>query len=281
MGLKRLGIAGAGNVGSALVLELASRNLADEVVVASRDTARSHAAILDAGSAYPVAATNFRASARLAGNFDVVVVTAGLMPHGAISQTDLLRQNLAIAADALEKVQTPIIVVTGTPVDRLTQELSHLPGFAGRQLIGFGGQLDADRTRYALLEHGLTSPGEVYVVGEHGPRAIPVYGGENQYDAILGDATSVLKRISAAGKARNLSTGTQLARLLGALAGQEQTLCVSAPHPGFENLSLTWPRVINEHGVVEIVKIRNLGAQASQLLGKLLEKRREEADLGV
>lgn len=275
--LKRLGIFGCGNVGSALAMGLAAQDIANEVVMASRNILHAEAAILDAGSAYPQTAAKFEAADHLEGAFDAVVVTAGLYPHSDVSQQDLLDKNLEIVITALQQANCQKLVVIGTPVDRLTEELSKLQPFRGKQVIGFGGQLDVDRTIYALIKRSVPFDGQVYVIGEHGPRTIPIYKGESTYAAVRGDVTSTLKRISASGYTRNMATGVQLARLLRALAGEEQVLCVSAPDNDFGGLSITWPYVINQSGLIEKAKISYIGPRASRLLSELAETRQKES----
>lgn len=273
--LSKIGIIGAGNVGSALVMELAQKNLAQQVIIAARNVADAEAAILDAASASPETAARFLAVSTLEGKFDVIVVTAGLLPHGAISQEELLSQNVQIVLDSLAKAAAKHVIVIGTPVDRLTEELSELNDFPAKSIIGFGGQLDLARLQYALIKQGI-SPDNAYIIGEHGPRAIPVYGGEKSYNEIQADTTSVLKKISLSGKPRNLATGVQLARLLEALAGQEQVLSVSIPSTVFGGLSITWPYVISNKGVGRQIELTDIGPRASQLFDDLLATRRKE-----
>lgn len=275
--LKRIGVAGAGNVGSGLVLELARHDLAEQVVVASRNLGHAKAAILDAGSVFPSAASTFESAAKLEGQFDLVIITAGDMPHGPTTVDELLDSNFKIAIDALSKVDSPIIVVIGTPVDRLTEKLAYEAAFKGKQVIGFGGQLDVARMQYALLSAGKKMADPGYVIGEHGPRTIPVYEGESEYDQIREATTSVLKRIAVATeKPRNMATGVQLAVLARALSGEERILCVSAVDDATDGLSITWPYLVNKKGLVKKVSIDALGPRVKRDLTDLLKIREEE-----
>jgi malate/lactate dehydrogenase len=272
---KKIGIYGAGNVGSSLVMALAELKVdAEEIVVAARDLRKAEAAILDLASAYPVIAAKATSATELTGAFDIVVVTAGVLPHEGLSGEELLRSNIDIVVKALEQVDCEKIIVIGTPVDILTEELLNLPQFEGKQVIGFGGELDKARASYSLLTRSIESDDSLYVVGEHGPRAIPVYAGEQDYEAVTTEATTVLKRIFTSGIARNLATGMQLARLVQALSGSEQIMCVCVPNDQYEGLSITWPHVINETGVVKRVEITNIGPKASHLLEELVAARK-------
>lgn len=276
--LNRLGLVGCGNVGSALVMELAKLNLAGEVTVASRSSSHAEAAILDAGSAYPETAAMFKVTGVLEGNFDIVVVTAGILPHVQSSRDELLQNNLKIALESLEKVDCQKIVVIGTPVDKLTEELSKSDALKDRQIIGFGGQLDVDRAKYTLVKHSVEAREPLYAIGEHGPLVIPVYENEEVYEKVRESTATFIRRISVLDdNLRNLATAVQLARLLQALAGKEQILCVSAPHDDFNGLSITWPYLINQNGLVKKIEIPNIGNNASALLSRLLDIRKKEA----
>ena len=114
----------------------------------------------------------------------------------------------------------------------------------------------------------------VFVVGEHGPRLIPVLEVEADYENIKQEASSVLKRIKQwTPNARNLATGDQLARLVTAFNGEEPAvLCISKTDPDFSNLSITWPYFINQGGVGKKVELK-LNQQARNDLETLLKAR--------
>lgn len=274
--LQRLGIFGAGNVGSELIMQLAARDLADEVIVAARNSLQSEAAVLDAGSAYPEVASTFKVADHLEGAFDVIMITAGAKPHGFMSQQELLQTNVEIVVSAMQQATCQKLVVIGTPVDTVAEKIANITQFQDMQVIGFGGQLDAARTMYALLKRGIKISSPVYAIGEHGPRTIPVYDGEEAYETIHEEVGGFLGRIKQAGEPRNLATGVQLARLIEALTGEESTLCVSALDDDFDGLSITWPYVVNQSGLSSKVAIPALGSKATALLDELVQTRHSE-----
>jgi len=62
--------------------------------------------------------------------------------------------------------------------------------------------------KYALLTERINVTEEQYIIGEHGPRAIPVYKNEEEYEKISLMTTTFIKRIMAAtDKPRNMATG--------------------------------------------------------------------------
>jgi malate/lactate dehydrogenase len=274
MSLEKVGIYGIGNVGAALVMELARDANAAQIDVASRNPHRAQAAILDATSAFPERTEHFLALENLEGAYDVVVVTAGEQPKPAVTPAELLARNLKLAARTLSEVECGVAVVIGTPVDLLTEQLARVSSLSVKQLIGFGGELDRARIIASLVKRGIETIEPVYAIGEHGPRVVPVYAEERDYQAVKDEARSVLATIKrATGTARNLATGIQLGRLLNALSGQEHLMCISRPNENYEGLSITWPHMISEAGVGDPVPLE-LGASASEDLEQLLIDRR-------
>jgi hypothetical protein len=246
-----------------------------EVVARKAESAR--AAVLDVASAFPEQAEAFQVVDRLSGRFDVVVITAGIQPAVTMRRSQMLRINLEIAVDSVEDVEvsdSTIFVIVGSPVDELTEEFLKLQkGLGPHQVLGFGGELDRCRLIYSLLSRQITPEDTTTVVGEHGPRAIPVYDGETDFDAVAYDVQSVLPQMqSATGKARNLASGVHLARLLQALSGMKTVHCISVV--GEEGPSLTWPCLIDKGGVVSKLRPR-LGPRAEEALAVLMRRRAE------
>jgi malate/lactate dehydrogenase len=281
MSLERVGVVGAGNVGSAVVMELARQEgIADQIVVTSRMASAATAAVLDAASAFPVsAAEHIRTAGKLRGSFDAVIITAGVQTGDVVSDEVMVELDAQIAYKALADVETKHVILVGSPVDRLTEQVADVAGYAVGSVIGFGGELDRARLHQALLKRGLTTPaGTFYAVGEHGPRVVPVYPDETSYDQIQADIGTVLSEIKKAGRARNLATGVHIARLLHALGGDgDQIHCVSVPSEDFYDLSITWPHVITTEGATSPLDI-TVGPRANQLLHDLVSTRLSERE---
>ena len=271
--INRLGVVGSGNVGSALLMELAA-NHSDcfgELEITARDEGRAHASVMDVGSAYPEVASRFEYSDGLSGSYDVVVVTAGVLPGPHLTGEQILEANFEIAKRALASCEAQTLVVIGTPVDVLNEEASKQLSAKAERFIGFGGELDKARSKFGLIQSGVQAE-PVYAVGEHGPRTIPTYPGEEKYEAVATYATSTLKEImKKATVTRNLATGVQLGRLVAALSGKKATHCVSVPDPDHHNLSITWPYEIEGDKLTKMPL--ELGSQAQTRLHELVKVR--------
>lgn len=279
--LSRIGVCGLGNVGSAFVMELARHGAPITVELASREPGAVSAAVLDAASAFPDSAVRFVPVDELRGVHDAVFVCAGLQPGRDRSGERLLAENVRIAHHEIAAVETTpdlALVLIATPIDRLVDAMAaRLPDLEPHQLIGFGGELDKARLRHQLRVHGVNVPA-AEVVGEHGPRAIPVYQGEARYDEVSAAVRGTLSKVKGgSAPARNLASGVQLVRLLRALAGEPDVQTVSLLHEG-HGMSLTWPHRFNGGWPAGRVDLGGLAPRAAAAFEELLARRRVESE---
>jgi malate/lactate dehydrogenase len=256
-------------------MELSRGGTVSDVEICSRTLDGAEAAVLDARSAFPELAGKIRPVERMGSYLDVIVITAGVQHEASLSPTDLLEMNSRLALESVAHLQggNTTFVLVGSPVDEVTEVFAQKrPDVDPRRIIGFGGELDLCRLRAVLLDRAqhVTST----VVGEHGARVIPVYEGELEYEEIAQEVRTTLARIrTGTGKARNLSSGIQLARLLETLNQDETEVhCVSA-YDKNHDLYLTWPHRLGSAGVVEPVSL-DLGPKAGVELERLVETRR-------
>ncbi|MBA3844983.1 MAG: hypothetical protein H0X39_20610 [Actinobacteria bacterium] len=277
--LGRVGVHGAGNVGSALLMEMAANGIGRHVEVASRRPGTVEAALLDVASAYPARAANFEKVEQLKGVYDVIVLTSGIQPSRETAKQEMLKINLDIAmgvADSFIPAKNSAVVIVGSPVDELSQEFLHARhDLLPRQVVGFGGELDRARLRTELLRRGIPD-NECTVVGEHGSRTVPVYDSEEDYENVARGVRSSLDRIkSATGQARNLASGVQICHLLSALDNKSDVQCVSQ-YDERHGIFLTWPYRVGPGAALERVPV-SLGPAADKELGALVEARLESA----
>lgn len=276
---ERIGIAGAGNVGSALAFSLAATGRPARIEIAARSRATAAAARIDALSAYPEAWRALVDVECLSGTYDVVVITAGVQPGRGSARLLLYQMNLAIAKWFLRNVNLTdgVFVLVGTPVDELTGALLRLIDGDQHRVIGFGGELDRSRLRSILHEQQDVAPGDApIVIGEHGERTIPVFSGLEHYPRVRDAVRNTLADIlGATGSARNLASGVQLARLIQALQGETSTHCVSTYLDQYA-LPLTWPCRLGHKGVEGLDTVHIQGPARKDFDALLESKRAEE-----
>jgi malate dehydrogenase len=182
-------VVGAGNVGATTAHWIASRELADVVLIDIVEGAAKGKA-LDLAESSPV----FRFDLSITGastyettaDSDVVVVTAGVprkkdpVTGQFPSRADLVKTNQAIVAGAVKEVvkysPNSIIIVVSNPLDAMCHVALKESGFPSNRVIGMAGSLDTARYKtFIAMETGL-SVKDVHgiVLGGHGDEMVPL-----------------------------------------------------------------------------------------------------------
>ena len=180
---KKVSIIGAGNVGATAAHWLASKELADVVLL---DVAEGipQGKALDLLEAMPIekrdcdiVGTNDYAETV---DSDVVVITAGIARKPGMSRDDLLHTNHKIMTDVVTKVVAAspncIIVVVSNPLDAMAQTAFRQAGMPRERVIGMAGVLDSARFRTFIAEELRVSVENVtaFVLGGHGDTMVPL-----------------------------------------------------------------------------------------------------------
>ncbi len=176
-------VVGAGNVGATAAHWVATRGLADVVLVdLNEGTAKGKA--LDLLQSGPVEGFdwNITGTADYAdtANSDAVIITAGLPRKPGMSRDDLLKTNAGIVKDVTEKIckyspQTTLVVVSN-PLDAMAYVAKKVSGFPRSRILGMAGVLDSARFRTFVSEAAGVSVEDVhgFVYGGHGDTMVPM-----------------------------------------------------------------------------------------------------------
>jgi malate dehydrogenase len=180
---KKVSIVGAGNVGATAAHWIASKELADVVLIDIMEGVPQGKA-LDLLQAMPV---EKRDSAILGtndyadtANSDIVIITAGIPRKPGMSRDDLLNTNFKIMQDVVSKVvkfsPNCIIIVVSNPLDAMAQAAFKLSGFSRNRVIGMAGVLDSARFRTFIAAELNVSVENVtaFVLGGHGDTMVPL-----------------------------------------------------------------------------------------------------------
>jgi malate dehydrogenase len=189
MARKKVTVVGAGNVGATCAHWIASRELADVVLVDILDKVAQGKA-LDLAEAAPV--MNFDLSIigggdyHLTANSDVVVITAGVprkkdpVTGQFPSRDELVRTNQKIVGEVTREVvqhsPNAILIIVSNPLDAMCHVALHESGFPAERVIGQGGALDTARYKaFIAMELGV-SVRDVHglVLGGHGDEMVPL-----------------------------------------------------------------------------------------------------------
>jgi malate dehydrogenase len=180
---KKVTIVGSGNVGATAAHWIASKELADVVLIDIIEGVPQGKG-LDLLEAMPiekrdsyVKGTNDYADTA---NSDIVVITAGIPRKPGMSRDDLLKTNHEIMSDVVSKVvqysPNTIIIVVSNPLDAMAQAAYKLSGFSRNRVIGMAGVLDSSRFRTFIAEELKVSVENVtaFVLGGHGDTMVPL-----------------------------------------------------------------------------------------------------------
>jgi len=279
----KVGIVGAGQVGSSAAYAMVLRGTATEIVLIDINESLARAQAEDI-----LHATPFSRPVRVsAGGYQdltgtqLVILSCGVAQRSGETRLQLLERNANIfeevTAKILQHADRPLLLIASNPVDIMTKVVSSLSGLPSSRVIGSGTILDTARFRALLGEHLAISPQSIhaYVVGEHGDSEVLVWssatvGGvplhefaeQSRHHLSEEQRRSIEERVRGAaysiieGKgATYYGIGAALARIVRAVRDDEQsvlTLSTTAHGlAGFEGVSLSLPRVIGLEGVSE------------------------------
>src|SRR5690349_6865398 len=180
---KRISIVGSGNVGATAAHWIASKELADVVLIDIIEGVPQGKA-LDLLEAMPIEKKDSHVIGTQdyadTANSDIVVITAGVPRKPGMSRDDLLNINHKIMKDVVEKVvhHSPncILIIVSNPLDAMAQAAYKLSGFSRNRVIGMAGVLDSARFR-TFIAHELKVSVEnvtAFVLGGHGDTMVPL-----------------------------------------------------------------------------------------------------------
>lgn len=179
----KIGIIGAGGVGSATAFALIMRGVARKIVLIDQNQAKAQAEAEDIAHATPFAYANKIKS----GNYenladaDVVIITAGANQKPGETRNDLLATNVKIFESIIPEIvkyaPDTIIIVASNPMDVMTSVALKLSGFPENRVFGSGTVLDTARFRTLLGYHLGVSPKSIHanVLGEHGDSEVLIW----------------------------------------------------------------------------------------------------------
>ncbi len=176
-------IVGSGNVGATAAHWIASKELADVVLIDIVEGIPQGKG-LDLLEAMPIEkrdsniiGTNDYADT---GNSDIVVITAGIPRKPGMSRDDLLNTNHKIMNDVVGKIvhRSPncILIIVSNPLDAMAQAAYKMSGFPRERVIGMAGVLDSARFRTFIAQELKVSVENVtaFVLGGHGDTMVPL-----------------------------------------------------------------------------------------------------------
>jgi L-lactate dehydrogenase len=277
----KVGIIGAGMVGSTAAYAIGLLGVAHSVVLVDLDPAMSRAQAEDINHGMPFASNTIVTS----GGYDdldgaeIVILAAGVGQKPGESRLSLLARNAAVFQKVIDQVLAvmpdPILLIATNPVDIMTTIARRLSGLPAHRVIGSGTILDTARFRSLLSRHLGLAPQSIhsYVLGEHGDSEVLAWSsaraGNMHLDAFAALAGVPLTEEVKTGidhGVRNAAysiiegkgatfygIGAGLARLVSAIAQDRKiVLSVTSETKGIDGLpqvAYSVPRVLGRSGV--------------------------------
>src|SRR5438046_2205141 len=180
---KKISIVGSGNVGATAAHWIASKELADVVLIDISEGVPQGKG-LDLLEAMPIEKRDSRVIGTQdyadTASSDIVVITAGIPRKPGMSRDDLLNTNYKIMKDvvsqAIEHSPNCILIIVSNPLDAMAQAAYKLSRFPRERVIGMAGVLDSARFRTFIAEELHVSVENVtaFVLGGHGDTMVPL-----------------------------------------------------------------------------------------------------------
>jgi len=207
----KVGVVGAGAVGSSAAYAMVLQGTADEIVLTDLNEKLAVAQAQDILHATPFAHSNFVRAGGYEdlGGADVVILSAGVAQRPGEARLGLLERNAAVFGKIIPAVLSAapgaVLLVASNPVDVMTDIAARISGLPDGRVFGSGTMLDSARFRSLLGEHlGISSRSvHAYVVGEHGDSEVLWWSGATVGSlSVIDVATQLGKPLNDAGRAR-------------------------------------------------------------------------------
>src|ERR1700735_3148424 len=180
---KKVTIIGAGNVGATAAHWIASKELADVVLLdvvegipQGKGLDLLQAMPIEKRDAHVIGTNDYADTA----DSDIVVITAGIPRKPGMSRDDLLQTNYKIMSDVVGKATSHspncILIIVSNPLDAMAQTAFRQAKFNRERVIGMAGVLDSARFRTFIAEELQVSVENVtaFVLGGHGDTMVPL-----------------------------------------------------------------------------------------------------------
>ena len=305
----KIGIVGAGSVGSAAAFSLMTTGVAHKIVLIDMNEKKAEAEAMDIAHAAP-----FTSAGKIkAGTYEdldgcgIVIVTAGANQRPGETRIDLLGRNVKIFESIIPQIakNAPdcIMLITANPADIMTEVALKLSGFPRERVIGSGTVLDTSRFRTLLAFYLGVSTKSVHadVLGEHGDSEVLVWSNAeagtltlDEYaksvDKPLDDAKKVEINDGVVNAAYKIIEGKgatfygiagALTHICRAINNNDYSILTVCSHhdevEGVKDVCLSLPTVINRRGIYHVIK-PSLSVEEHEKLQKSAQTMKDFSD---
>ena len=285
----KVGIIGAGNVGTRAAYAMMMRGLARQIVIVDIDRQRAEGEVMDLshGAPYVPAVEIIAADYSGLAGADIVVITAGRNQKPGQTRMELAKGNVGLFKTIIPMIMKyapeAVLLVVTNPVDVLAYAAYKISGKEPGRVMSSGTVLDTARFRFLLSQHcGIDAHNvHAYILGEHGDSEFPVWskamlGGilfreycsfcgnkhchhEIELDGIFEEVKSSAYQIIERKHETSYGIGLALARIVQAMVNDENAILPVSTliqrYLGVTDVYLSLPSVVNKNGVVKVLGI--------------------------
>lgn len=281
----KITVVGAGNVGATCANSIATKSLADELVLIDLEEGFTKGKAMDLWQTSPINLFDTRiigssGDYEMSKDSEVVVITAGLPRKPGMSRDDLISTNAKIVKSVTENIvkysPNSIIIVVSNPLDVMTYAAYLTAQISEQKVFGMAGILDTARYKSFLASELNISPKSIHAIlmGGHGdtmvplPRYTTVSGipiaellGKEKLDAII-DRTKKGggELVSLMGTSAWYAPGAAAAQMVEAVVRNQRRVfpvCVKLNGQyGLHNVFLGAPVVLGRNGIEKIVELQ-------------------------
>ena len=298
--MSKVTVVGAGNVGATCANVIATREIADEVVLLDIKEGVAEGKMLDIFQTatlmdFDTKLTGVTNDYAATAGSDVVVITSGMPRKPGMTREELIGVNAGIVSSVVENVlkysPKAIILIISNPMDTMTYLALKKSGLPKNQIFGMGGALDTARFKCYLSKALNANSNEIegMVIGGHGDTTMIPLAGKAAYkgipvtellskeeldkvvaDTMVGGAT--LTKLH--GPSAWYAPGAAAAYVVESIIRDQKKVIVSCTaldgEYGQKDICIGVPAVIGKNGVEKILSL-NLTADEKALFEKSAE----------
>ena len=298
--MSKVTVVGAGNVGATCANVIATREIADEVVLLDIKEGVAEGKMLDIFQTatlmdFDTKLTGVTNDYAATAGSDVVVITSGMPRKPGMTREELIGVNAGIVSSVVENVlkysPKAIILIISNPMDTMTYLALKKSGLPKNQIFGMGGALDTARFKCYLSKALNANSNEIegMVIGGHGDTTMIPLAGKAAYkgipvtellckeeldkvvaDTMVGGAT--LTKLL--GTSAWYAPGAAAAYVVESIIRDQKKVIVSCTaldgEYGQKDICIGVPAVIGKNGVEKILSL-NLTADEKALFEKSAE----------
>lgn len=289
---RKIAIVGDGAVGSSIAYTLMLGHAANEIVIIDVNQAKAEGDALDMADGMSfLAVPKIIRSTGYEGceGASIIVITAGAAQKPGETRLDLLNKNAGIFNTIIDSIKPhlgpdTIVLVVSNPVDILTYFTYKKLNISSARVMGSGTVLDTSRLKTAIANDTKIDPRSIHtmIVGEHGDSEVAVWSatsvgglaltnycakcgkcsGHNmaQLNALHEQVKNAAYTIIAKKGATFYAVALAVSRIVSAILNDENSVLTVSTYVENEfggllqDLYLSLPSVVNNHGVEKILR---------------------------